>query len=111
MMKNITTKNIVKLEWRTPGRTLFNPEGKGFWYAEASIGQYTLCFSRYKTETDWFCDAKFLKGLPCFVHGAGSRSCMKQVAKGEMLEALDDAWKLLKQEKANETPNSATSAA
>ena len=66
------------------------------WYAAVEAGGDLLWFSRFDTETEWYCDAHFgAKGFPYFCHGEGSRCCRKHVATGALKEALDEqkrAW-------------------
>lgn len=59
------------------------------WYAEIEVNKNTLCFSRFDTETDWFCDTHFRGSIPVFHHGEGNRSCAKQSAKGDLKAELD----------------------
>jgi hypothetical protein len=61
------------------------------WVAVVKVGKITLGFSRFDSENEWLCDYQFNGGLPVFCHGEGSRSCLKQAAKGELQIALDKA--------------------
>lgn len=54
----------------------------------------TFEFSRFPNEKEWYCDAHLRRGFPVFVHGPGSRCCIKQNAQGEMKEALEKATTL-----------------
>lgn len=36
----------------------------------------------------WFADSRFDNGMPVFVHGEGDRSCNKQIAGQEILDAI-----------------------
>jgi hypothetical protein len=66
--------------------------------ATVTSGFQTYTFSQNKGERDWYCDAHFGKGwYPYFVHGTGGRSCMKQIATGELAEKLDAAKAVLEQ--------------
>ena len=60
-----------------------------FWYASVKVGKTEITFSRYDDETEWYADAYFDNGLPSWCHGAGSRSCRKQIATGALAEALN----------------------
>lgn len=60
-------------------------------------------FSRFPDETQWYCDALFSsKGLPVFVHGHGSRCCMKQTPIEAMRKAIETAYKLTMEADASE---------
>jgi len=57
-------------------------------------GGHSLTFSKYLHETEWYCDAHFGPNLyPFFAHGTGGRSCMKQIAQGELKAQLDEREK------------------
>jgi hypothetical protein len=58
--------------------------------ATVKIGNKTLGMSQNSDETKWFCDSLFNNGLPVFVHGVGSRCCMKDAALGELEKALNE---------------------
>ena len=65
-------------------------QNEPLWCATVAVEDQTLMFSRYDTEDEWYCDAHFgAHGYPYFCHGEGSRSCRKQVATGDLKDALD----------------------
>jgi hypothetical protein len=64
-------------------------QGEPLWYAVVEVQGDLLWFSRFDTETTWYCDAHFgANGFPYFCHGEGSRCCHKQAARGPLAAAL-----------------------
>lgn len=54
------------------------------------VNGYSATYSRYDTEDFWYCDSVFSKGgFPVFVHGVGSRCCLKQVAGEAVVQMLN----------------------
>lgn len=84
---------ITKKERKEATLGLSIPRGAEYLeVAVAEIGRISLYFSRYSTEEDWYLDSQFNDGwMPVFHHGEGSRSCKKQIAQGELLEAITKA--------------------
>lgn len=85
---------IIEHKTRKPVTTSFAPRNaEHVDVASAKITQgkecLEMCFSKYSTESEWYCDATFRNGMPVFCHGEGSRSCMKRAAQNEIKEAIE----------------------
>lgn len=85
--ENMSEFEITAVEQRT------SPSGKAGVFAAVTGPRgerYEL--SKLHGETDWLFDSKFdANGRPDFVHGFGSRCCMKSIAIGELADALEHA--------------------
>jgi len=83
---------VIKKERKEATIGLSAPRGAKFLdVADVKIGNTTLCFSRYNTESEWLLDSQFKDGwMPIFHHGEGSRCCSKKAAQAELAEMLDE---------------------
>ena len=58
--------------------------------AVVKIDNNTAHYSKYSTEDQWYTDAYFVGGMPLFVHGEGSRCCIKRSATEDVAAALNE---------------------
>jgi hypothetical protein len=81
---------ITKFEKRQKSSVLSGNTSNLF-FAEVEIGDNILTFSQLENETEWYCDSRFGRKnmYPYFCHGEGSRSCLKQMAQGELKNELE----------------------
>jgi hypothetical protein len=60
-------------------------------FAEVEVNGSVFTFSRYPDEADWLCDSHIgANGFPHFVHGDGSRCCMKSAANDELRRLIEE---------------------
>jgi hypothetical protein len=68
---------------------VFGESGK-YWRATVKEGRNTFILTQLASETSWYYDAHFHRGIPVYCHGDGSRCCMKKVVKeGQFFDLLN----------------------
>jgi hypothetical protein len=84
---------VVEYKERAPSETGLSISGQYF-AAVVRSGPSSYHWTKGSEEKAWYCDAIFRKGLPEFVHGEGSRCCMKKVcSEGPVFDLLEAAAK------------------
>lgn len=66
-------------------------KNKPVWVADVEVGKTYVSFTRYPSETEWYCDFLLHDGLPGFSHGEGDRTVRKKIAVGALKVAIEEA--------------------